>query len=327
MPRSPRLHFPDALSHVMARENGGQKIFLDPSDHRTFRNILADVKRQKPFHLYAYCLMPNHFHLLIEVDRFSISLIMNRLMLRYAKRFNIRRKRFGHVFQNRFKSILCQKDSYLLELLRYIHLNPVRAALSSTPSAWPWSSHSAYLRDSLPQLVDAQAILPMFHRGLSRSRQLYSEFVQSAIGRGHEEDFYPSPSKPYLGDEDFISDHHDLAHRRRADHGPKPPPPALSTIAEKHLRGLSIAALRSPSREGGVAFARKSVVLEAVQSGHAPSVIAGFLNRSPSSISKIITQNHTKPSNRTLSELVNLVKPAPCFWHHVFTIDLPAEDT
>ena len=114
---------PGALYHTIGRGNGGQKTFLDEWDYQTFIDALGEVKRKIPFVIYAYCLMPNHFHLLIEAKRFPLSVVMQRLLTRYVKRFHLRHRRNGHLFQARYKAILCQKDGYLQELLRYIHLN------------------------------------------------------------------------------------------------------------------------------------------------------------------------------------------------------------
>lgn len=201
MPRAPRIHAPGLLFHAMARGNGGARTFLDEADFRSFLQILSEVKAREPFKLYAYCLMTNHFHLLMEVDRFSISSIMHRLLTRYCKSFNIRRRRFGHVFQSRFKAILCDKNSYLLELLRYIHLNPVRAGLVHAPELWTWSGYADYIEERPAALTDTAFPLSCFHPERSRACELYKRFVQDGIGIERREDYYPSASLPVLGGE------------------------------------------------------------------------------------------------------------------------------
>jgi REP element-mobilizing transposase RayT len=135
MGRHPRIHFPGAIFHAMARGNAKQNIFLSREDWECFLRFLTELKTERPFKLYAYCLMSNHLHLLIEPVASSISAVMNILLSRYAKYLNRRLGRSGHVFQERFRAPICQKDSYFQALVRYIHLNPVRAGIAAEPSA------------------------------------------------------------------------------------------------------------------------------------------------------------------------------------------------
>jgi len=141
MPRKPRVEFPGAFYHVLSRGNNRQEIFLNSSDYQDFLTCLRIIQERYPFTLYAYVLLPNHFHLLLETKEVTLSRIMLSLLTRYVKLFNQRYRRVGHLFQGRYKAILCQKDAYLLELVRYLHLNPVRAKLVNSPSEWFWSSH------------------------------------------------------------------------------------------------------------------------------------------------------------------------------------------
>src|SRR4026209_1403179 len=177
MPRPPRLDAPGSLFHVMARGNDGRKTFLDAQDYQAFFRALSEQKQKTPFLIYAFCLMPNHFHLLMETERFSLSVIMQRLLTRYVKRFNFRHQRVGHLFQGRYKAILCQKDSYLQELIRYIHLNPVRAKMVKEVSAWKWSSHQEYLGEVKGELTDNRFPLSLFHKDIGSSRRYYTRFV------------------------------------------------------------------------------------------------------------------------------------------------------
>ena len=133
MARKPRIHFPGALYHVITRGNRRQGIFLDEKDLQRFLTYLSDCKNRFPFRLYAYALMKNHLHLLIEVEENPLSRIMQSLLFGYARYFNRRYGEVGHLFQGRYKAILCDKDAYLLELVRYIHLNPVRAKIVREP--------------------------------------------------------------------------------------------------------------------------------------------------------------------------------------------------
>ena len=128
----------------MARGNDGRKVFLKDSDYQAFLEGLALARKRYPFYLYAYVLMSNHFHLLLEVQQASTARVLQSLLTGYARRFNQTYRRHGHLFQGRYKAIVCDRDSYLLELVRYIHLNPVRAKMVQRPGDWPWSGHGEY---------------------------------------------------------------------------------------------------------------------------------------------------------------------------------------
>src|SRR5262245_2379405 len=146
MPRHPRVHAQGLLYHVMARGNDGRKVFLKDSDYEAFLDGLAVVRKRYPFYLYAYVLMSNHFHLLLEVQQASTGRVLQSLLTGYARRFNRTHRHRGHLFQGRYKAIVCDRDSYLLELVRYIHLNPVRAKMVKRPGEWQWSGHGEILR-------------------------------------------------------------------------------------------------------------------------------------------------------------------------------------
>jgi putative transposase len=127
MPRQPRLDTPGALHHIIARGNERRKIFEDKRDCEEFLVRLEDILSVGQTSCYAWALIPNHFHLFLRTGTVPIATIMRRLLTGYAMYFNRRHRRYGHLFQNRYKSILCQEDPYFTELVRYIHLNPLRA--------------------------------------------------------------------------------------------------------------------------------------------------------------------------------------------------------
>ncbi len=149
MPRQPRLDAPGALHHVMGRGIERTKIFRTDRDREDFLNRLADLCGDESLVVYAWSLMPNHFHLLVRTGREPISKSMRKLLTGYAVNFNLRHKRYGHLFQNRYKSIICEDDPYLLELTRYIHLNPLRAGMVGDVEGlnrYRWAGHSAIMR-------------------------------------------------------------------------------------------------------------------------------------------------------------------------------------
>ncbi len=145
MARPLRIEFPGALYHLTARGNAGQDIFLDARDSQRFLNILDQVATRLRWRCFAYCLMSNHYHLVVETPAPNLSHGMRQLNGRYTQRFNFRHGRDGHLFQGRYKAILVDREAYLKEVCRYVVLNPVRAGLVPDVRAWRWSSYRATL--------------------------------------------------------------------------------------------------------------------------------------------------------------------------------------
>ena len=143
MVRSLRLEFPGAIYHITSRGNAREDIFLDEADRKIFLSIIADTVTRYNWILHAYCLMGNHYHLMLETPDPNLSLGMRQLNGVYTQTFNRRHKRVGHIFQGRYKSILVEKGPHLLELCRYIVLNPVKAGMVKRPEHWLWSSYKA----------------------------------------------------------------------------------------------------------------------------------------------------------------------------------------
>lgn len=205
MARKPRVECPGALYHVIARGNNRQPIFVTQKNYQYYLNLLAKVKDELPFVLYSFCLMPNHIHLLIKTKDAPLSRIMSKVQTSYAKYFNRSRKTVGHVFQGRYKAILCDSDIYLLELIRYIHLNPVRAGLAAMPQDYLWSSHKEYLSNS-KAVVDKELILPMFGKNSLEAKRQLNQFVIEKLTEGRQEDLYRVADQRFLGDEEFVLD-------------------------------------------------------------------------------------------------------------------------
>ncbi len=204
MARRPRVHFAGALYHVISRGNRRQGIFRDEKDLKRFLVQLSDCKTRYAFHLYAYALMKNHIHLLLEVEGIPLSRIMQALLFRYTQYFNRRYGEVGHLFQGRYKGILCDKDAYLLELVRYIHLNPVRARVVQDPEDYVWTGHHSYLGEKGEDLIDEGFVLDLFDQDRSSARQRYRRFVREGIRGGHEEKYYQVKDQRYLGEDTFI---------------------------------------------------------------------------------------------------------------------------
>lgn len=189
----------------MIRGNSGQNIFADDKDRYRFYLFLQEGVEKFGHRIHAFCLMNNHVHLAIQVGDKPLSRIMQQLCFRYTQWANSRQKRVGHLFQGRYKAIVVDADAYLVELVRYIHLNPVRAKLVKTPKDHPWSGHRAYVgHEKLPWLT-TEWVLSQFAKRLKTARTKYGEFVSYGKDEGHRQEFHSGTSEGrILGDDIFV---------------------------------------------------------------------------------------------------------------------------
>lgn len=206
MARKPRIEFHGALFHVIARGNQKRRTFLIAKDYDDYLDRLWKYHEKFSFVLYAYCLMPNHVHLLIEMRGTPLSRIMQAIQFAYTQSFNRRHRTVGHLFQGRYKAILCQRDEYLLELIRYIHLNPVRARIVKRPGDYRWSSHRGLVGLEKKPLSDVDAVLSQFGKRRKDAAKRYESFVMDAIASGHRDDLYQLKDQRILGEDDFVAD-------------------------------------------------------------------------------------------------------------------------
>jgi putative transposase len=191
MPRRSRIDTAGALHHIMVRGIERRKVFRDDTDRDQFLERLGRVLLETKTTCFAWALIPNHFHLLLRTGPVPISIIMRRLLTGYALWFNRTHRRQGHLFQNRFKSVLCQEDIYLLELVRYIHLNPIRAGIlrdMGELSRYPYSGHSVLMGKVKKGWQETDDILGMFGKKTGQARRSYQEFVENGIGQGRRKD-------------------------------------------------------------------------------------------------------------------------------------------
>jgi REP element-mobilizing transposase RayT len=187
MPRKSRIDAPGALHHIIARGIAKNEIFLDAADRKNFLKRLSHILTETDTPCYAWSLMSNHFHLLLRTGTVGISTIMRRLLTGYAVFHNRRHRRHGHLFQNRYKSILCQENTYLLELVRYIHLNPLRANIIKDIKhldKYPYSGHSTILGNANNSWQEIDKILGLFHQKRYMARRHYRNFIQKGIALG-----------------------------------------------------------------------------------------------------------------------------------------------
>lgn len=191
MPRRARIDAPGALHHIIVRGIERRKIFLDDTDREDFIDRLGKIIDDTKTKCFAWALIPNHFHLLLRTGETEISRVMQRLLTGYAVSFNRRHRRHGHLFQNRYKSILCQEDAYLLELVRYIHLNPLRANIVDNLKAlekYPYCGHSVFFKKGYRPWQDTDYVLNLFQSNISGARKRYREFVAKGVDQGHRDD-------------------------------------------------------------------------------------------------------------------------------------------
>ena len=202
MTRPLRIEYPGAVYHITSRGNAYQDIFLDDTDRDKFLEVLKQTVERFNWLCHAYCLMTNHYHLLIETVDPTLSRGMRQLNGVYTQAFNRRYERIGHVFQGRYKAILVEKETYLLELARYIVLNPVRAKMVKKPEEWKWSSYRATAGlSSAPSFLTVDWILSQFHNERKKAQRLYREFVSEGVGKSPWDELR---GQIYLGSAGFI---------------------------------------------------------------------------------------------------------------------------
>jgi putative transposase len=249
MARPLRIEFPGALYHVTSRGNAGQAVFLDGGDRERLIAALAEVARRLRWLCHAYCLMGNHFHLLLETPRPNLSNGMQQIGTLYAQGFNRRYDRQGHVFQGRFKAILVERESHLLEVSRYVVLNPVRAGLTRWPEEYRWSSYRATVGlEPRPDWLSSDWVLAQFGASRRVAALRYRGFVRAGIWR--DSPWSGLRGQVVLGGDAFLEalepyfeeklDARDVPHRQRA--APRPTLEAIFRAAADTRRGRDAAA-------------------------------------------------------------------------------------
>jgi putative transposase len=191
MPRKARIDAPGAVHHIIVRGIERRKIFFDDDDRDNFLERLGIILTQTGTPCFAWALMPNHVHILLRTGTTPIATVMRRLLTGYAVSFNRRHHRHGQLFQNRYKSILCQEDVYLLELVRYIHLNPLRARIVSDLRAlgkYRYGGHSVLMGQYKKEWQDADYILGFYDRQRLTSRRRYRQYIEKGIADGRRSD-------------------------------------------------------------------------------------------------------------------------------------------
>jgi len=311
MPRQPRLDAPGALHHVMVRGLERRAIFRDDADREDFCARLGALVAATGITVYAWALLPNHAHLLVRTGARPLARCMRSLLTGYAGAFNRRHRRAGHLFQNRYKSIVIEEEPYLLELLRYLHLNPLRAQVVTDLRGldhYPWAGHSALLGTVPRPWQETAPILARFGPTRRRAVAAYRTFVGAAIAHGRRPDLQGGGlvrslggwavvaqlrrgREAYLGDERILGGTAFVEAMRQAASTPAELSPArrpaLATLFSRvcEATGCPPTALRYGSRRPAAARAREALAYLALEGcGYAGGAVAALLGVRPPAV-------------------------------------------
>ncbi|OGP56952.1 MAG: hypothetical protein A2V65_10420 [Deltaproteobacteria bacterium RBG_13_49_15] len=325
MPRQARIDAPGALHHIITRGIESKIIFNDSLDHNVFLDRLKKILEETETPCFAWALMPNHVHLLLRTGIVPISTVMRRLLTGYAQYFNRRHERSGHLFQNRYKSILCEENAYLLELVRYIHLNPLRAAVVDSMSGlniYPYCGHSVIMRNIRRNWQDSNYVLSLFGEKEEIARKSYCRFISKGVSQGRRPELVGggmirsaggwhsvtelrnnririNSDERILGSSDFVKSVLGKADER---YEKKTEAASMGITLERLIRSVSKQAdieeklIVSSSRRRAVASARSIICSLALDRlGEKGVNVARRLNISESSVSKLANKGRKDP--------------------------------
>lgn len=282
MGRPLRLHVPGATYHVTLRGNHRQAIFFTPADRARMSELIANVIDRFSARLHAYCYMTNHVHAVIQVSDVPLGRLMMRIAGPYARAVQWRLETTGHLFEKRYHPTLVDADSYLQELLRYVHLNPVRVGLATSPDDYPWTSHHAYLGRRVEPWVTTDFALSLFAADLASARRAYARFVAQATGNDSRSPFDDCNANDtrILGDDAFAG------RMLGSEWQPRSRKTLDSVVEEACVRfSLTPDLLASASRKADLVDARAWIANEAVTGGIASICeVARKLGRDESSL-------------------------------------------
>ncbi|HOL22036.1 MAG TPA: transposase [bacterium] len=290
MSRPLRIEFEGAVYHITSRGNEKKEIFLGDDDKTLFLRVLKEITENFNWLCHAYCLMNNHYHLVIETPEGNLSRGMKCLNGTYTQLYNKRHDRIGHLLQGRYKSILIEKESYLLEVCRYVVLNPIRAGLTDKPEEWKWSSYRATAGyESSPPYLTTDWILGHFSLDLTEARNRYIEFVKQGISK--ESIWKEVKGQVFLGGKLFIEKYGGL----KQDKGSIKEIPRI----QRYLERPSLEEIFSKE----IMYKKKEMhryIVKAIKKyGYYQSDIAKFLNVHCSTISRIVKKEGNDAKSKT----------------------------
>lgn len=293
MARKPRLHFPGAVYHVTLHGNGNQQVFLDDTDRTRFLLLIQEGIEKFGHKVYAYCLHSTYLQLVIEVDEVPLSRVMQQLGFRYTRWFNDWHAQAGHLFQGRYKAILIDPEPHLLNLVRELHLAPVRAGIETDPMRYAWSSHRAYCgREKVLWLSTERPMLQIEETGI-RALMKFHSYVNEGLGRAADVDFTRgSVSDPrILGDEEFVRGVMKLS---RQKYQPKVKPEKVQRIVLERYK-LSEEELAAPGKNRLCAEARAYLAWLYLETGcDTLTALGEQLGRDVSSLSSAVRRLQLK---------------------------------
>jgi REP element-mobilizing transposase RayT len=309
MARKPRIEYEGAFYHVINRGNRREKIFRDDKDFLKYIEILSNYKKRYQFRLYSYVLMSNHIHLLVETGKTPLAKIEQGLNQSYTMYFNRKYRTVGHLFQGRYKAILCDRDTYLLSLIKYIHLNPVRAEMVKELQDYKWSSHNYYAgKEKENSIVDTDRVLRMFSEERAASMRIYKEFIGDGIPVKRD-DIYRTVDQRVLGNAEFLADvmeQYDgevAKEKREREYN-------LAEIATgvERIKGVTIQQIRVHNKTSNVTECRKLFILLSKEYGYKGKEIANYIRRDPATISSALKDRKrmAKDMERVIKSLRNL---------------------
>ncbi len=316
MPRQARLDAPGTLHHVMVRGIERTVLFRDDTDREDFLARVAALAEASAFTIYAWALLPNHAHLLVQTGQRALARSMRSLLTGYAGAFNRRHRRVGHLFQNRYKSIVVEEALYLLELTRYLHLNPVRAKILPdlrTLDRYPWTGHSAFLGTVPRPWQDTQTVLAQFGATRRRAIHAYRRFVAAGLPQGRRPELQGGGlirslggwqavtalrrgREAFLGDERILGSSEFVEHLQRTVADRAAPPPARLPLEALLARvcqhvGLPPAHLTAGTRRPAASRAREGIAyLWTEVLGHAARPLAPVLGIRPQNVYRAAAQ-------------------------------------
>jgi len=295
MSRPLRLEYPGAVYHVTSRGNAQADIFLCDDDRETFVRLLREEIEQQRWLCYAWCLMDNHYHFLIETPEANLSRGMQRLNGRYTQRFNRRHSRVGHVFQGRYKAILIEKDAHLLELCRYVVLNPVRARMVEDVSQWRWSSYQQTISaNSDVGLIVVENVLGLFSAQRDTAVQRYLQFVADGVTARPWDGLR---GQVFLGSDDFLSKNEAMLSEKEFDVSipltqRHPARPTATQILEDVAREFSIKSEQVLNRHANRNAYRTGVILLRRVCNLSLKEVAKMASISPARVSQIQSETN-----------------------------------
>ncbi len=304
MARKARIEFEGAFYHVIVRGNQRQKIFKGKDDFMKYIKILSTYKMRYRFFLYSYVLMSNHVHLLIETQKTPLSKILQGINQSYTMYFNRKYKTVGHLFQGRYKAILCDRDEYLLALVKYIHDNPVRAKIAEIHDEYLWSSHLSYAQKVAvgQSIVDTEQILRMFSEDITTARKIYRAYMGDGVTI-EKTDIYRAVEQRILGNEKFVESIKDKSDaviskkRKIREH-------TLTEIAGvvEELYGISPKEMRAMSKAREISIGKRLMSLVAKEYGYKNKEIAEFIRKDP-----VVVSRHLKEKAHLEDEVEKII--------------------